>query len=166
MKKIFLFAAIVAAMTVNAQNVVLLSDVANYIDFQELTQSFPEMTSITVTSTNECELPNGTLLVGHMKEDGSEAENKWNIKENYNTMLPTPAWEGVDSLKVGTMFRAASGTTIQLGAFQTTEAGELVVYYQPNGDSERGVSVLVYGEEVTGTSLTGSGAKIDGTRPA
>ena len=167
MKKLFLFAAaIVAAMTVNAANVVVLSDVANYIDFQELTQSFPEMTSITVTSTSTCELPNGTTLIGHQKEDGTEAENKWNIKENYNTMMPTPTWEGVDSLIVGTMFRAASGTTIELGAFKTSEAGKLIVYYQPNGDSERGISISVYGEAAEGTNLTGSGVKINGIRPA
>lgn len=166
MKKFFLFAAaIVAAMTVNAANVVVLSDVANYIDFQELTTSFPEMTTITVTSTNTCELPNGTLLVGFEKSDGTEASNTWNVKESYNTTLPTPAWEGVDSLKVGTMFRAASGTTIELGAFKTSEAGKLIVYYQPNGDGERGVSILVYNQEVTGTNLTGSGVKIDGIRP-
>ena len=169
MKKIFLFAAaVVAAMTVNAQepNVVVLSDVANYIDFQALTQTFPEMTSITVTSTSTCELPNGTMLVGFQKSDGSEADNTWNVKPGYNTTMPTPSWEGVDSLKVGTMFRAASGTTIELGAFTTTAAGKLTVYYQPNGDSERGIEISVYGEKVEGTSLTGSGVKINGIRPA
>ena len=169
MKKFFLFAAaIVAAMTINAQdkNVVLLSDVANYLDFQALSVSDANMTQAVVTSTAPYELANGTKLVGHQKEDGTEAENKWNVKENYNTELPTPAWEGVDSLIVGTMFRAASGTTIELGAFYTDAEGELVVYYQPNGDSERGVSISVYNEEVEGTSLTGSGVKIDGTRPA
>ena len=169
MTKIFLFAAaIVAAMTINAQeaNVVLLSDVANYIDFQALSVSDAEMTKATVTSVAPYELANGTKLVGHMKEDGTEAENKWNVKETYNTMMPTPAWEGVDSLKVGTMFRAASGTTIELGAFKTSEDDKLIVYYQPNGDSERGISISVYGEEVTGTNLTGSGVKIDGIRPA
>lgn len=167
MKKFFLFVAAVAtAMTVNAQKVVVLSEVANYIDFQELTQSFPEMTSITVTSTSICELPNGTQLVGFEKSDGSETANTWNVKEAYNTTMPTPAWEGVDSLKVGTMFRAGSGTTIQLGAFTTTADGALVVYYQPNGDSERGVEVSVYGDVVAGTNLTGSGVKIDGIRPA
>ena len=166
MKKFFLLVAAVAAMTVNAQNVVVLSDVANYIDFQALTQTFPEMTQITVTSTSICELPNGTQLVGFEKSDGTEAENKWNVKEAYNTTMPTPTWENVDSLKVGTMFRAASGTTIQLGAFTTTAEGKLVVYYQPNGDSERGVEVYVYDEVVTGKDLTGSGVKIDGIRPA
>ena len=166
MKKFFLFAAaVLAALTINAQKVVVLNEVANYIDFQALTTSFPEMTSVIVTSTNTCELPNGTLLVGHQKEDGSEAENKWNVKESYNTTMPTPSWDGVDSLKVGTMFRAASGTTIELGAFTTTAAGNLTVYYQPNGDGERGVEVYVYGEKVEGTNLTGDGTKINGIRP-
>lgn len=168
MKKFFLFAAaVVAAMTINAEpNVVVLSDVANYIDFQALSVSDVNMTKATVTSTAIYELANGTKLVGYMKEDGTEAANTWNVKEAYNTTMPTPSWDGVDSLKVGTMFRAASGTTIELGAFQTAEAGKLVVYYQPNGDSERGVSISVYGAEAAGTNLTGSGAKIDGIRPA
>ena len=167
MKKFFLFAAaIVAAMTVKAQNVVVLSDVANYIDFQALSVSDPDMTKSTVTSTTPYELANGTKLVGFKKSDDTEAANTWNTKESYNTTMPTPSWAGVDSLKVGTMFRAASGTTIQLGAFQTSAEGKLVVYYQPNGDSERGVSISVSGTEVTGTNLTGVGNKIDGIRPA
>ena len=169
MKKFFLFAAaLVAAMTIKAQepNVVVLSDVANYIDFQALSASDPAMTSSVVTSVAPYELSNGSKLVGFQKSDGTEAENKWNAKDSYNTTMPTPNWEGVDSLKAGTMFRAASGTTIELGAFKTSAEGKLVVYYQPNGDSERGVSISVMGEEVTGTDLTGSGAKIDGIRPA
>lgn len=166
MKKFFLFVAAIAALTVNAQNVVVLSDVANYIDFQALSQSDAAMTESTVTSTTPYELPNGTKLVGFLKSDGTEAANTWNVKESYNTTMPTPAWDGVDSLKCGTMFRAASGTTIELGAFQTTAAGKLVVYYQPNGDSERGVEVSVNGEAVAGANLTGDGKKIDGIRPA
>ena len=167
MKKLFLFAAAVAtALTVNAQTVVVLNEVANYIDFQALSVSNPDMTSAVVTSTDTYELPNGSKLVGFMKSDGSEAENKWNVKTGYNTTMPTPSWDGVDSLKAGTMFRAASGTTIELGAFQAGEAGKLTVFYQPNGDSERGVEVYVYGEPVAGMNLTGSGVKIDGIRPA
>ena len=168
MKKIFLFAAaVVAAMTINAEpNVVVLNEVANYIDFQALSVSDPAMTQHTVTSTDPYELANGSKLVGFQKSDGSEAANTWNVKESYNTTMPAVNWLGVDSLKAGTMFRAASGTTIELGAFTTTEAGALVVYYQPNGDSERGVEISVYGEAVTGTNLTGSGAKIGGIRPA
>ena len=169
MKKFFLFAAAaVAAMTINAQepNVVVLSEVANYIDFQALSVSDPAMTSSVVTSTAPYELANGSKLVGFLKSDGTEAENKWNVKESYNTTMPTPTWQNVDSLKAGTMFRAASGTTIELGAFTTSAEGGLAVFYQPNGDSERGVEVYVYGELVEGTDLTGSGAKIDGIRPA
>jgi hypothetical protein len=169
MKKIVLFAAaLVAAMTISAQEpvVVVLSDVANYIDFQALSVADAAMTSSEVTSTSPYNLANGTVLKGFLKSDGSEAANTWNVKESYNTTLPTPAWEGVDSLKCGTMFRAASGTTIALGAFTTSAAGKLVVYYQPNGDSERGISVSVYGEEVAGSNLTGNGKKIDGIRPA
>lgn len=167
MKKFFLFAAAaMAALTINAQTVVVLSEVANYIDFQALSVSDPAMTSHTVTSTDIYTLPNGSKLVGFAKSDGSETANTWNVKESYNTTMPTPAWDGVDSLKAGTMFRAGSGTTIELGAFKTKAAGKLVVYYQPNGDSERGVEVYVYGEQVTGTNLTGSGVKIDGIRPA
>ncbi len=169
MKKIFLFAAaVIAAMTVNAQepNVVVLSDVANYIDFQALSVSDPAMTQHTVTSVDPYELANGSKLVGFLKSDGTEAANSWNVKDKYNTTMPTPAWDGVDSLKCGTMFRAASGTTIELGAFTTTAEGKLYVYYQPNGDSERGVEVSVYGEVVAGTNLTGDGKKIDNIRPA
>jgi len=167
MKKIFLFAAaVVAAMTVNAQNVVVLSEVANYIDFQALSVSDPAMTSHTVTSVDPYELPNGSKLVGFLKSDETETANTWNVKESYNTTMPTPTWENVDSLKAGTMFRAGSSTTIELGAFKTKADGKLYVYYQPNGDSERGVSISVLGQEVTGTDLTGSGAKIDGIRPA
>jgi len=167
MKKIFLFAAaVVAAMTVNAQTVVELADVANYIDFQALSVSDPAMIDHKVTSTDPYTLANGTVLLGYQnKETGAEADNKWNVKENYNTTLPTPTWENVDSLNVGTMFRAASGTTIVLGAFNTEEEGKLIVYYQPNGDSDRGVSIFVYDEEVAGKDLTGSGVKIDGVRP-
>ena len=166
MKKFFLFVAAVAAMTVNAQNVVVLSDVANYIDFQALSVSDPAMTQATVTSEAPYELANGTTLVGFLKSDGTEAANTWNTKEAYNTTMPTPSWDGVDSLTVGTMFRAASGTTIVLGDFTTKAEGKLIVYYQPNGDSERGVEISVYNEVVTGTNLTGVGNKIDGIRPA
>ena len=170
MKKIFLFAAaVVAAMTINAQEptVVVLSDVANYIDFQALSVSDPDMVKATVTSVAPYELANGSKLVGFLKSsDNTETANSWNTKDSYNTTMPTPTWEGVDSLKVGTMFRAGSGTTIELGAFTTSAAGKLVVYYQPNGDSERGVEISVYGEPVAGSNLTGVGNKINNIRPA
>ncbi len=166
MKKLFLLVAAVAALAVNAQNVVVLNEVANYIDFQALSVSDAAMTASEVTSTSPYSLANGTVLTGFLKSDGTEAANSWNVKESYNTTLPTPTWDGVDSLKCGTMFRAASGTTIALGAFTTSANGKLVVYYQPNGDSERGVEISVYGEVVDGKNLTGDGKKIDGTRPA
>ena len=167
MKKTFLIAAaVVTAMTVNAATVVELADVANYIDFQALSVSDPDMVKATVTSTDTYELANGTILKGFQKSDGSEAANSWNVKEDYNTTLPVPTKDDIDSLNVGTMFRASSGTTIELGAFTTSEDGELAIFYQPNGDSERGVSVSVYGEEAAGTDLTGDGKKIGGVRPA
>ena len=167
MRKIFFFvAAIVAAMTVNAATTVELADVANYIDFQALSVSDPAMVQATVTSTEPYELANGTILKGFMKADGTEAANTWIVRNSYNTTLPTPTWAEADSLNVGTMFRAAKGTTIELGAFDICADGKLVVYYQPNGDSERGVSISVYGEEQVGTNLTGDGNKIDGVRPA
>ena len=167
MKKFFLFAAaLVAAMTINAQepNVVVLSDVANYIDFQALSVSDADMTKATVTSTAPYELKNGSVLKGFLKSDGSEAANTWNVKEKYDTTMPTPDWEGVDSLTAGTMFRAASGTTIELGAFKTTDAGKMVVYFQPNGDSERGISVTILGGDPI--EVKKSGAKINAIRPA
>lgn len=164
MKKFFLLVAAVAALTVNAQTVVELADVANYIDFQALSVSDPAMTSAVITSTTPYELANGTVLTGFAKSDGTEAENKWNVKDSYNTTMPTPDWNGVDSLNAGTMFRAASGTTIALGSFTTTADGKLTVYLQPNGDSDRGVSLSVYGGEPV--EFKASGAKIDGIRPA
>ena len=166
MKKFFLFAAAVAtAMTMNAEpKVVVLNEVANYIDFQALSVSNPDMVSTTITSTNTYELPNGSVLKGFQKSDGTEAEVKWNVKEDYNTTMPTPDWAGVDSLKAGTMFRAASGASIELGAFRTADAGKLIVYFQPNGDSERGVSVTIFNDEPV--EIVKSGVKIDGIRPA
>jgi len=166
MKKFFLFAAAVAtAMTMNAEpKVVVLNEVANYIDFQALSVSNPDMVSTTITSTNTYELPNGSVLIGFQKSDGSEAENKWNVKTDYNTTMPTPKWDGVDSLKCGTMFRAASGSSIELGGFQTAEAGKLVVYFQPNGDSDRGISVTILNNDPI--EVAESGVKIDGIRPA
>jgi hypothetical protein len=167
MKKFFLFAAAVAtALTVNAQTVKVLDEVANYIDFQALSISDPAMTKATINSENPYTLANGTVLKGFKNSEGAEAEITWNVKEAYNTTMPTPSWAGVDSLKAGTMFRAASGASIELGAFVTNADGQVVVFYQPNGDSERGVEVSVYGEVVEGTNLTGSGVKIDGIRPA
>ena len=165
MKKFFLFAAAVAtALTVNAQNVVVLNEVANYIDFQALYEADPTLVDKIPTSTNPVELPNGSILLGFQKSDGSEAANTWNTKAAYNTTCPTPEWDGVDSLTVGTMFRAASGSTIHLGEFETAEAGKLVVYFQPNGDSDRGISVTILNNDPI--EVAESGVKIDGIRPA
>ena len=170
MKKIFFFVALFAAVSMNAQDKVVkvMSDLANYIDFQALSVSDPNMTTSTITSTQSYTLPNGTVLLGHLnvpaEGEPTEAKVEWNVKTSYNTTMPTPAWENVDSLKAGTMFRAGSGVTMTLGAFKTTADGKLTVYFQPNGDSERGVSVSIFGNEVA--QLTGSGKKIDGIRPA
>ena len=167
MKKFFLFAAaIVAAMTIKAQEpkIVVISEVANYIDFQALSVSDPDMTKATITSEAPYTLANGTVLKGYKKADNTESEVKWNIKPSYDTTVPTPKWEGVDSLTVGSMWRAASGASMELGAFKTTEAGKLVVYFQPNGDSERGVSVTISGGDPV--ELTGDGKKLGKMRPA
>ena len=166
MNKFFLFvAAVVTAMTVNADPVkVILSDVANYIDFQALSVSDPAMVEHTVTSTDPYELANGSVLLGFQKSDGSEASNTWNVKGKYNTTMPTPELEGVDSLTCGTMFRAASGTSIILGAFETTADGKISVYFQPNGDSDRGVSIAVLGGDPV--EFAKSGKKIGNIRPA
>ena len=165
MKKFFLFAAaIVAAMTINAQTVVVLNEVANYIDFEALSKSDADMTAATIDSEHFYTLGNGSVLKGYKNAEGAEASVEWNTKDTYNTTMPTPEWQGVDSLKAGTMFRAASGVSIELGAFKTKAAGKLVVYFQPNGDSNRGVEISLYGD-VLGT-FEKSGVKIDNIRPA
>ncbi|MBR6310131.1 MAG: hypothetical protein IKR52_02890 [Paludibacteraceae bacterium] len=172
MKKLFtFFVGVIMAMAANAGEpripvVLKVSDVANYIDFQALSKSDAEMTKSTVTSTNTYTLANGSVLKGFKRDDDSEVDNRWVVKDDYEVSIITPSWDGVDTLKIGTIFRAASGTSISLGAFTTSAEGKLVVYYQPNGDSERGVSITVKGEPVEGTHLRGSGVKIDGIRPA
>ena len=124
MKKFFFFAAaLCAALTINAQKIVVLNEVANYIDFQALSVSDAAMTSATITSEAPYTLANGSVLKGFKKSDDTEAQVSWNVKESYNTMMPTPDWDGVDSLKAGTMLRAASGASIELGAFNTSENG-------------------------------------------
>ena len=145
--------------------IVYLSSVANYIDFQALSESYPEIMGFTVTSTQPCTLPNGTILRGFQKQDGSEVTNSWNVKSSYTTTMPTQQWEGVESLVAGTMFRAGAGTTIELNGLTATGENKLVVYFQPNGESERGVSVSIKGGAPV--EYKGSGTKIDGvTRPA
>ena len=170
MKKLFFFAAAMcAAVSLNAQTTVtkVLSEVANYVDFQALSVSNPEIFTQEKPTTSEqfIELPNGTKLFGFTKSDGTSADFQWNTKTDYNTTLPTPAWEGVDSLTVGTMWRAASGLTMALGELVIPAGGsQLKVFYQPNGNSERGVEIFL-----AGTSLgqfTGSGEKLNNIRPA
>ena len=145
------------------QGTVMLYDVANYIDFQALSVSDPAMTSTTITSTNTYTLANGTVLKGFQKSDGTEVSNTWNVKNDYNIYLPTPEWEGVDSLMVGTMFSAASGTTLTLGELAVAEGGKLAIYFQPNGNADRGVSVTIKGGDPI--EYLKSGVKIDGIRP-
>ncbi|MDD6358294.1 MAG: hypothetical protein PUG15_09455 [Bacteroidales bacterium] len=168
MKKLFtFFVGAIMAMAVNAREavVVKVSDVANYIDFQALSKSDTEMTKTTVTSTNTYTLANGSVLKGFLRSDNEEVVNAWPVKDDYEVSIPTPSWNGVDMMNTGTAFRMAASTSISLGAFTTSAEGKLVVYYQPNGDSERGVSITVKGEPVEGTHLTGVGTKIDGVRP-
>lgn len=160
MKKIFSFAAVLfAAMTINAQKVVVLNEVANYVDFQAEYVANPAMANFTVTTTDHYEFENGTTLVGYAKSDGTEQAMQWNTKDDYNTTCQTPEWEGVDSLTVGTMWRPASGGTIEVGEFETSADGKLYVYFQPNGDSDRGVSITYNGNT---TEFAKSGVKGEG----
>ncbi len=142
---------------------IFLYSVANYIDFQALYDANPSIADTTVTSYQYVTLPNGSQVCGFMKTDGSEAANTWNVKTGYNTLRPTPEWDGVEALVSGTEFRAASGSSIRLGAFTMENAGKLTVYFSPNGDSERGVSIAVKGDTVT---YRKSGVKIGNPRPA
>ena len=149
---------------VTCQDTLHLANVANYIDFQALHNEYPAMTATTITSTNTYTLPNGSVLRGWLNpETSTEASNAWNVKENYNTVMPTPEMNGVEALRAGTMFRAASHSSISLGAFNMPSDGKLTVYFQPNGDSNRGVSITV-GDNTY--DFTKSGVKIDNIRPA
>ena len=68
MKKLFTFLlALWVIIPIHAQNVVELTNVANYIDFQALSVSDPAMTSAVITSTAPYELANGTILTGFLK---------------------------------------------------------------------------------------------------
>ncbi len=142
---------------------IFLYSVANYIDFQALYDANPSIADTIVTSYQYVTLPNGSQVCGFMKTDGTEANNTWNVKAGYNTLRPTPEWDGVEALVSGTEFRAASGSSIRLGAFTMENAGKLTVYFSPNGDSERGVSIAVKGDTVT---YRKSGVKIGNPRPA
>ena len=152
MKKFFLFAAAVAtALTINAQEKVVkeITDYANYIEFQAL-MADPAIKGATINSENPLELPNGAVINGYKKADESEAECKWNAKEDYNTTWwIADGLDGVDSLTVGTQLRAGSGCSIAFGDFETSAAGKVYVYYQLNGDDSS-----KQGENVRGVSLT------------
>ena len=151
MKKIFLFAAaVVAAMTINAQDKVVkvITEYANYIEFQALMAN-PDIANATITSEAPLTLPNGSVLTGFKNSEGKEGDCKWNAKPDYNTTyFVADGLEGVDSLTVGTQWRAASGCTLKFGAFTTTAAGKVSVFYQLNGDDSSKT-----GENVRGCSL-------------
>ena len=157
MKKTLLFAAaVLAAMTMKAQDdekiVKYLYDVCNYLDVEaekeNLIDGFDETmvgtTVTTVTSTNWATASNGSVFKGYQKSDESEADAIWNIKAGYKDDRYTPELSAagvMDTLYTGTMFRGASGTSVELGAFTTTANGKIQVYWQPNGGSSRGISI-------------------------
>lgn len=164
MKKILLSATILfAAFAVNAQKIVKTADeVCNFVDIQAeaatLTATIPSST-VSVTSSN------GSKFWGYAKSDGTEAAVSWNTKDSYNTTVPMPELEGtLDSLTVGTMFRAGSGCRIELGAFSLSETGVVSVYFQPNGDSNRGVKIE-YGAGALSVEKQASGVKLGSMRP-
>ncbi len=146
MKKFFLFAAaVVAAMTVSAGDIIVIEDYCNYINFQAVTASTTVPTSVESTWYV---FDNGTVCKGFQKSDGSEASNSWNVKEtNTANTFPMPDEAAIDSAKWGTVFRAASGSSIELGEFELKQAGKVEVFFQPNGTGERGLSIA-YGEDV------------------
>lgn len=148
MKKFFLFAAaIVAAMTINAQepNIIVAQEYCNFAHFQDVTSDTPVPTSVENTWYV---FDNGTVCKGFKKSDETEAANSWNIKEtNTANTFPMPEEAAIDSVKWGTVFRAASGSSIELGAFKLKAEGAVEVLYQPNGTSERGMSIA-YGSDV------------------
>lgn len=164
MKKIFAFAvAAMAALAVNAQVVKSMEELANFVDFQKagITSSTTVPTSVESTWFT---FDNGTVCKGYLSSAGAEAANSWNIKDSYNTAMPAPEIANIDTIKGGTMFRAASGSSIVLGAFVTNAPGKIHVYFQPNGDSDRGVKIEVLGY-TDAVECKKSGVKIGGIRP-
>ena len=143
MKKIFLFAAtLLAAVAINAQEPVVsaVSAFCNYLDIHAEYPNIPAAQQITdkngtaATSETPIVLSSGSKLVGHFNNTNSiEAINYFNVKSDYNTNIPVPKIDGIDSLTVGTMWRANSGCSIELGAITVGEGAKLQVYYQPNG---------------------------------
>ena len=166
MKKITLFAAAFLTVAVNAQDKVTktVAELCNYIDFQALYEADNTLKDQIGTSSQAVELPNGTLLWGYKKADDSEAQFQWNVKDTYNTAIPLKNFAGVDTIKAGTMWRAASGLRMELGDFNVVSAGKIQVFFQPNGDSERGVSITI--GSANPVEFTGSGVKENGIRPA
>ena len=142
MKKFFLFAAaVIAAMTVNAQepNILVVQEYCNYVHFQSVTSETPVPTSLEDTWYV---FENGTVCKGFKKSDETEAANSWNIKGSPTAnSFPMPEEASIDSVKWGSVFRAASGSSIELGAFKLNADGAVEVFYQPNGTSERGISI-------------------------
>lgn len=163
MKKVLLFgAAILTAISMNGQVVKTVAEVCNYVDIEA---EKANLTSIEVTSTTFATLENGTVFKGFQKSDGTETSIKWNVKESYNTSIIMPETQGtLDTLIVGTMFRAGSGAKIEVGNFTTTADGNLQVYFQPNGDSDRGLSIKNTGTDEV-IEVVKNGAKIDNIRP-
>lgn len=163
MKKVLLFgAAILTAMSMSAQIVKTVAEVCNYVDIEA---EKANLTSIEVTSTTFATLENGTIFKGFQKSDGTETSITWNEKETYNTSIIMPETAGtLDTLIVGTMFRAGSGASIELGNFTTTADGNIQVYFQPNGDSDRGLSIKNTGTDEV-IEVVKNGAKIDNIRP-
>lgn len=141
MKKLFtLAAAVLFAMGMSAQTIYEQAVICNYINFQNDGDH-----STKVTSTAPQTLTNGSILKGFLKSDQTEADNSWNAKTKYDTSIPLPEslTGGVmDTLLAGSQWRAASGSSIELGAFITT-GGKMRIVWQPNGDSQRGFQVTV-----------------------
>ncbi|HBZ34501.1 MAG TPA: hypothetical protein DEO38_05310 [Bacteroidales bacterium] len=156
MKKLFtLAAAVLFAMGMSAQTIYEQEVICNYINFQNDGDH-----NTVITSTTPQTLANGSILKGCLKtKDGvqSEADCKWNAKSKYDTSVPLPEsfTDGVmDTLVVGTAWRAAAGCSLELGAFVCT-GGKLRIAWQPNADSERGFQVTIKGGDPISFQKTG-----------
>lgn len=163
MKKLFLAVALVAAsLTVSAQIVVPANQLCNYMDIQAHATT---LSAVVPTSTTPSIAPNGTKFWGYYNNTTlAESAMSWNVKTAYNTAIPMPELVGVvDTLKSGTQYRAASGGHIDLGALTMPTSGKMKVYFQPNGDSDRGVTISVKGTVVA--TKSGSGVKLGAIRP-
>lgn len=153
MKKLFtLVSCVLFAFAVNAQTIFEQEVICNYINFQ----NDGDHNSV-VKSDAPQTLANGSVLKGFKKSDGSEAANSWNTKDKYNTSIPLPesSTNGVmDTLLAGTQWRAASGSSIELGEFVTT-GGKLRIAWQPNADAARGFQVTIKGGDPIEVQKTG-----------